>query len=171
MAVAHKTGKTYRLLSEAEREYVTRAGTTTPFWWGSTISTSQANYKQNLPSILGLPAPEDGSKTYGRGLKGEYRQKTVPVDSFQPNPWGLYQVHGNVLEWTEDCDGGNDVGYRGAPTDGSARTAGDCSTRAVRGGSWSFGPRMLRSAYRLAWPTTLRDDGTGFRVARTLVTP
>ena len=87
--LSRKTGKTYRLLSEAEREYVARAGTTTPFWWGSTISTSQANY--------------DGNYTYGGGPKGEYRQKTVPVDSFQPNPWGLYQVHGNVWEWVEDC--------------------------------------------------------------------
>ncbi len=84
-----KTGKSYRLLSEAEREYVTRAGTAAPFWWGSSISTEQANY--------------DGNYTYAGGQKGEYRQRTVPVKSFQPNPWGLYQVHGNVWDWVEDC--------------------------------------------------------------------
>src|SRR5712664_211389 len=75
----------YRLLSEAEREYMTRAGTTTPYWWGSLISTSEANY--------------DGNYTYGPSPKGEYRKQTVSVDSFKPNPWGLYQVHGNVFEW------------------------------------------------------------------------
>src|SRR5207302_6940801 len=87
--LSRKTGKSYRLLSETEREYVTRAGRSTPFWWGPSISTSQANY--------------NGNYTYGGGSKGEYREKTVPVASFQPNPWGLYQVHGNVWEWTEDC--------------------------------------------------------------------
>jgi formylglycine-generating enzyme required for sulfatase activity len=75
----------------------------TPFWWGSSISTQQANY--------------NGNYVYNNGLKGEYRQKTVPVDSFAPNPWGLYQGHGNMMEWAEDC--WNDS-YRGAPTDGSA---------------------------------------------------
>jgi formylglycine-generating enzyme required for sulfatase activity len=79
--LSRRTGRTYRLLSEAEREYVARAGTTTPFWWGTSISTGQANY--------------DGNYTYG-GRKGEYRQRTLPVDSFQQNPFGLYQVHGNV---------------------------------------------------------------------------
>src|SRR5207248_8530070 len=83
------TGKNYRLLSEVEREYVTRAGTATPFWWGSSISTSQANY--------------DGRFIYGGGAKGEFRRRTLPVDSFQPNTWGLFQVHGNVWEWVEDC--------------------------------------------------------------------
>jgi formylglycine-generating enzyme required for sulfatase activity len=148
--LSRKTGKTYRLLSEAEREYVTRAGTTTPFWWGSTISTVQANY--------------DGSFTYG-GTKGEYRQKTMPVDSFQPNPWGLYQVHGNVYDWVEDC--WNDS-YRGAPTDGSAWTVGDCSSRVLRGGSWDIYPRYLRSAYRHVTYTSYRSNDVGFRLARTL---
>jgi formylglycine-generating enzyme required for sulfatase activity len=87
--LSRKTGKTYRLLTEAEWEYAARAGTTTPFWWGSSISTSQANYH--------------GPTTYGGGPKGEYRQKTVPVDSFAANLWGLYNVHGNVWEWVEDC--------------------------------------------------------------------
>jgi formylglycine-generating enzyme required for sulfatase activity len=96
--LSRKTGKTYRLLSEAEREYVTRAGTTTPFWWGASISTQQANY--------------NGNYTYGTEAKGVSRRQTVPVDSFQPNPWGLYQVHGNVWEWTEDCWHDD---YSGAP--------------------------------------------------------
>ena len=74
--LSSRTGKTYRLPSEAEREYATRAGTTTPFWWGATISTEQASY--------------DGTHAYAGGAKGEWRQRTLPVDSFRPNPWGLY---------------------------------------------------------------------------------
>src|SRR5262249_7095967 len=77
--LSRKIGKTYRLLSEAERECVTRAGTTTPFWWGSSITSKQANY--------------DGDHTYaGGGSKGEYRQRTMPVDSFEPNSWGLFGI-------------------------------------------------------------------------------
>ena len=87
--LSQKTGKTYRLLSEAEREYVTRAGTTTPFWWGSSISTGQANYNGNQPTAA------DQRASFGR--------RPFRSNSFQPNPWGLYQVHGNVWEWTEDC--------------------------------------------------------------------
>jgi formylglycine-generating enzyme required for sulfatase activity len=137
---------------EAEREYVARAGTTTPFWWGSSITPKQANY--------------DGKYTYaGGGSKGEYRDRTVPVDSFEPNPWGLYQVHGNVFDWVEDCwnDSNN-----GNPGDGSARTTGDCSGRVVRGGSWFLDPQALRSAYRVWNSSDFRDYGRGFRLARTL---
>ena len=144
-----KTGKGYRLLSESEREYVARAGSTTPFWWGSSISTGQANY--------------DGTSTYGK--QGEYRRKTVPVDSFEPNPFGLYQVHGNVWEWTEDCYHNS---YNGAPLDGSAWTTGDCSRRVLRGGSWVDTPRNLRSAYRLRFTTDFRSLIFGFRLGRTL---
>jgi formylglycine-generating enzyme required for sulfatase activity len=129
--LARKTGKTYRLLSEAEREYVTRAGTTTPFWWGPSMSVTQAN--------------GDGRTPYADGPTGEYRQKTVPVDSFAPNPWGLYQVHGNVYDWVEDCWHNN---YAGAPTDGSAWVSGDCSRRVLRGGSWGNVPRDLMAAIR-----------------------
>ena len=145
--LARKTGKSYRLLSEAEREYVTRAGTTTPFWWGASISTSQANYN-------------DGSRD-------ENRQKTVPVDTFQPNAWGLFQVHGNVYDWVEDCYHDS---YTGAPSGGSAWVNGDCSRRVLRGGSWAMisNPEDLRAASRLKFTSDSRGTVMGFRVGRTL---
>jgi formylglycine-generating enzyme required for sulfatase activity len=152
--LSRKSGKTYRLLSEAKLEYATRAGTTTPFWWGSSISTRQANY--------------NGYLTYGNGARGEFRQKTVPVDSFAPNPWGLYQVHGNVWSWTEDC---SHTSYSGAPMDGTAWTFGDCSRHVLRGGSWGSVPSVLRSAGRDTLATGIRDVNLGFRVGRTLLTP
>jgi formylglycine-generating enzyme required for sulfatase activity len=93
---------------------------------------------------------------------------TLPVDSFQPNPWGLYQVHGNVSEWTEDCWNNS---YSGAPSDRTAWTGGDCSRRVVRGGAWIFSPRYLRSASRARVFTTIRGNFLGLRVARTLLTP
>ena len=150
--LSSKTGKTYRLLSEAEREYVTRAGTTTPFWWGSTSSPKQANF--------------DGNYTYGSGAKGEYRQKTVAVDSFEPNRWGLYQVHGNVWEWCEDNWHANYSGN--PPKDGSVWQGGDTSLRVLRGGSWISNPDDLRSAIRYVIPPDYRYDVIGFRLARTL---
>jgi formylglycine-generating enzyme required for sulfatase activity/serine/threonine protein kinase len=149
--LSRKTGKAYRLPSEAEREYVTRAGTTTPFWWGSSITTAQANY--------------DGNSTYGGGSKGEYRQRTVPVDSFLANPWGVYDLHGNVWEWTEDCWKDTNTGN---PGDGSARTFRDCSHRVVRGGSWASYPRRLRSAFRGRSISVDRNSYQGVRLARTL---
>jgi formylglycine-generating enzyme required for sulfatase activity len=149
--LSRKTGKTYRLLSEAEREYVTRAGTTTSFWWGASISTRQANYFDD--------------DAFGSGSKGEDRERTLPVDSFQPNPWGLYQVHGNVSEWTQDC---YHDGYAGAPLDGSAWTSGDCSRRVVRGGAWIDPPQNLRAASRSSDTATDWDGLEGFRLARAL---
>lgn len=152
--LSQRTGKTYRLLTEAEREYVTRAGTTTPFWWGSSISPSQANY--------------DGNFTYGGGPKGEYREKTLSVDWFASNPWGLYQVHGNVSEWVEDCMTDS---YRSAPADGSAWTSGDCRYRGHRGGWWAGPPNYLRAARR-DWRLGGWSGGSrivGFRVARMLM--
>ena len=151
--LSRKTGRRYRLLSEAEFEYVARAGTTTPFWWGSTITPDQANYD-------GTADPYGGG-----GRNGEYRRKTMPVKSFQPNRWGLFQVHGNVGELVEDCWIEN---YNGAPVDGSARVTGDCEHRVVRNGAWNDGPSELRSAERhLSFPK-FGDNQTGFRVARTL---
>jgi formylglycine-generating enzyme required for sulfatase activity len=150
--LSHKTGKDYRLLTEAEREYVTRAGTSTPFWWGLSISTRQANYR--------------GTDTYGGGPKGEWRMQTLPVETFLPNAWGIFQVHGNVLDWVEDCF---HAAYEGAPLDGSAWVSGDCQSRVVRGGSWGDPPWRLRAASRGGLPPVARVNGVGFRVARTLI--
>jgi formylglycine-generating enzyme required for sulfatase activity len=143
-----KRYKTYRLLSEAEREYVTRAGTQTAYSWGDGIGKGNANCN-------------------GCGSEWDNKQ-TAPVGSFAANAFGLYDMHGNVGEWTQDCWQDN---YNGAPTDGSARTSGDCSRRGVRGGSWYVAPVYLRSAYR--GKTTINDrNGTlGFRVSRTLLAP
>ncbi len=145
-----KTGKTYRLLSEAEFEYAARSGTTTPFWWGTSITTDQANY----------------NGTEGHGIeKGEYRQKTMHVNSFQPNLWGLYQLQGNVWTWTQDCWADN---YIDAPNDGSAKSSKDCRRRVLRGGSWNFGPSFLRAASRYWYEPDSRYNNFGFRLARTL---
>jgi formylglycine-generating enzyme required for sulfatase activity len=151
--LSQTTGKPYRLLSEAEREYVTRAGTTAPFWWGSSITPDRANY--------------DATFVYeGGGSKGEYRKSTVPVGSFKANPWGLYNLHGNVWEWCEDVWHDN---YSGAPVDGSAwLQGGDEGWRVVRGGSWYNDPQILRAADRFRSSTDLRDYVVGFRLARTL---
>ena len=145
-----QTRKSYRLLSEAEWEYVARAGTTTPFHFGGTIATSQANY--------------NGNYTYGSGRRGRYRGQTLPVGSFAPNAFGLYDTHGNVWEWVEDCWNGS---YRGAPADGSARGSGDCSRCVRRGGSWIDLPPALRSGFRNGFTSVIRVDVNGFRVART----
>ena len=149
--LSRKTGKRYRLLTEAEWEYAARAGTTGPFHFGNTISTDQANY--------------DGNYTYGPGRKGVDREKTVPVGSFPANRFGLHDMHGNVWEWVEDC---RHDSYTGAPSDGSAwTTGGECSRRVLRGGSWDDFPRNLRSAVRFRYVTGNPYDDLGFRVART----
>jgi formylglycine-generating enzyme required for sulfatase activity len=140
-----KTGKAYRLPSETEREYVTRAGTASPFWLGAALSTDDANYN-------GSPG-------------GEWRQMTVRVDSFRANAWGLFNVHGNVWDWTDDCWNENNAGN---PGDGSARTTGDCTWRVARGGAWNYSPNFLRSAFRY-WNLPHNRSGVqGLRVARTL---
>lgn len=145
-------GKRYRLPTETEWEYACRGGSKTPFWWGDTVSTDQANYR--------------GESVYGSGSIGEYRKQTVSVDKFESNCWGLFQVHGNVWEWCEDVYAEN---YRNAPTDGSACAVGkNPLIRVMRGGSWSNSPRFLRSASRGTDRLDVHDSIVGFRVVREL---
>jgi formylglycine-generating enzyme required for sulfatase activity len=155
--LAKKTGKPYRLLTEAEWEYAAR-GTTkvtdrqSPFSTGPTIHSSQANYDSNF--------------VYGTGAKmGVYRQKTLDVGSFKPNAFGLNDMHGNVWEWVEDCYKDS---YAGAPTDGSAVTSRNCTLNILRGGAWNYYPQLLRSAYRYASAPGVRTENAGFRVARSM---
>jgi formylglycine-generating enzyme required for sulfatase activity len=129
---------------------VTRAGRPTPFWWGpfDYISPQRARYREvGLPKTKMILSPP------------------VPVDSFEANPWGLFNVHGNVWEWTEDC--WNDSN-KGNPGNGNARTAGDCSQHVVRGGSWDENPRALRAASRNGVTPDSQLNEIGFRLARTL---
>ena len=151
--LSRKTGQAYRLPTEAEWEYAARAGTTTPFNTGGTISPQQANFDDRY----GYPDHYNG----GGGL---YRGRTMPVGSFAPNAFGLYDVHGNVREWVQDCDGG----YGNAPSNGSASEVDDCSYRVLRGGSYWDEPRKLRSAVRDGFRTGSRNFFVGFRVVRTL---
>ena len=130
--LAKRIGKDYRLPSEAEWEYACRAGTTTPFHFGETLTTDLANY--------------DGKYTYGNGPSGEYQEKTTPPGSFPANAFGLYDMHGTVWEWCADPWHRN---YIAAPNDGSAWTTNaDSRSHVVRGGSWFSDPRHCRSAYR-----------------------
>jgi len=153
--LSQDTGQSYRLPTEAEWEYACRAGTTTPFSFGRTISPTQANY--------------DGNYTYANGAKGTYRQRTVAVGSLPANPWGLHEMHGNVWEWVEDIWHGD---YSGAPIDGSAWTDREGiysgSNRVVRGGSWFDDPGGCRSAGRSRSGPDNRGGWLGFRLARTL---
>ena len=142
------TGRKFRLPTEAEWEYAARAGTTTPFAFGASLSSEQANFNGNYP--------------YGGAQKGVYREKTTTVGRFNPNQFGLYDMHGNVWEWVEDIWHGN---YEGAPTDGSAWVSGSNSSRRVlRGGSWSGYGDSCRSAVRLNRTPDTRDYYLGFRV-------
>jgi formylglycine-generating enzyme required for sulfatase activity len=139
------TGKQYRLLSEAEYEYAARAGTQTAYPWGDEIGTGNIN-------CAGCGGQWDGDQP-------------APVGSFSPNQFGLYDMLGNVSEWVEDCV---HYDYDGAPTDGSAWTAGACGSHVLRGGSFVFPPSDARSARRLFGSPDFRVNYNGFRVARTL---
>ncbi|MDJ0734204.1 MAG: bifunctional serine/threonine-protein kinase/formylglycine-generating enzyme family protein [Nostocaceae cyanobacterium] len=149
--LSQKTGRTYRLPSEAEWEYACRAGTTTPFYFGETITTDLVNY--------------DGNSTYASAPKGEYRQQTTDVGTFPPNAFGLYDMHGNVWEWCQDTWHQN---YNDAPTDGSAWIdENENRYRLLRGGSWFNNPFRCLCAHRDFYVRAERDyfvNFCGFRV-------
>ena len=150
-----KTASNYRLPTEAEWEYAARAGTTSPFYSGDCINTKQANYNGKYDY------DNCGAKT------GKFLEQTSTVKSYEPNDWGLYDMAGNVWEWTQDCSH-ND--YTNAPSDGSAwldDDSGDCRRRVMRGGSWSSLPHELRSAFRFRDNRNFSSSFVGFRVART----
>ncbi|MEG4348465.1 bifunctional serine/threonine-protein kinase/formylglycine-generating enzyme family protein [Microcoleus sp. LAD1_D3] len=147
--LSQKTGRSYRLPSEAEWEYACRAGTTTPFHFGDTVTPDLVNYR--------------GNNSYGSAPKGIYRETTTAVGSFPPNSFGLYDMHGNVWEWCQDIYHDN---YNGAPTDGSAwESGGDSNYPVLRGGSWLNYAVNCRSANRGYNSSDLRWRNWGFRVA------
>jgi formylglycine-generating enzyme required for sulfatase activity len=152
--LSNKTSRTYRLPSEAEWEYACRGGTTTPFYFGKTITSNLANY--------------DGNYTYAGEPKGKYRQETTLVGTFPPNPFGLYDMCGNVYEWCLDNYHQN---YQQAPQDGSAwvnknnpKNKNNDGGRILRGGSWKEPPRFCRSANRLWLDPSIKLAMVGFRV-------
>ncbi|MFB2882002.1 formylglycine-generating enzyme family protein [Floridanema aerugineum] len=147
--LSQKTGRNYRLPSEAEWEYACRAGTTTPFHFGETIITDLANY--------------DGNHVYASGSQGIYRDQTIEVGSFPANAFGLYDMHGNVWEWCADHWHEN---YEGAPLDGSVwLVSAESLFRRLRGGSWVNNPGNCRSACRNHFlPVYDNDINIGFRI-------
>ncbi len=151
--LSRRTGRRYRLPSEAEWEYACRAGSQTPFHCGDTIAPGLANYDHSLP--------------YGEGPSGAARKQTSPVGAFGvANDFGLFDMHGNVWEWLDDAWHHD---YNGAPADGDAwRHNGDENLRVVRGGAWFNAARICRSAYRYFEPVDMRGDNCGFRVAMTM---
>ena len=140
-----KNSKRYRLPTEAEWEYAARAGSETKYSWGNSIGNNKANCD-------------------GCGSRWDYSQ-TAPVASFAANAFGLYDMHGNVREWTQDCWNSS---YKGAPSDGTAWLSGDCGWRVLRGSSWFINPIGLRSANRGWYFAGYRDYNNGFRLAKTL---
>ncbi len=144
--LSQQTGKKYRLPTEAEWEYVARAGAQTAYWWGDDIGNNNA-------VCAGCGSSWDN-------------QQTAPVGSFKPNAFGLFDTAGNVWEWTQDCWHSN---YDSAPKDGSAwleKSGGDCGIRVVRGGSWGDSPQNLRSAIRYWDISGGAGDNLGFRISR-----
>jgi formylglycine-generating enzyme required for sulfatase activity len=157
-ALSQRTGRVYRLPSEAEWEYACRAGTTTPFYFGPTITTDLANYRGTDLQYQGTTYPGH----YGQGPKGIFREQTTPVGQFPPNALGMYDLHGNIWEWCQDVWHDS---YDAAPTDGSAwLTGGDQDRRVLRGGSWGSAPEFCRSAIRDRDAPGLTNGGVGFRV-------
>ncbi|WP_293056691.1 bifunctional serine/threonine-protein kinase/formylglycine-generating enzyme family protein [Okeania sp. SIO2B3] len=146
--LSQKTTKTYSLPSESQWEYACRAGTTTPFYFGETITSELVNY--------------NGNYTYRDAPKGKYQEQTTNVGSFPPNAFGLYDMHGNVCEWCQDIWHDN---YQGAPNDGSAWQDRDIDSSPMRGGSWYDNPEFCRSAIRVSYfGRVFRYNYFGFRI-------
>ena len=152
-----ETGHDYRLLTEAEWEYAARAGTTTAYSFG-TEADRGCGHMNGADATARKSYPDWTTSGCDDGYLN-----TAPVGSFLGNAFGLYDMHGNVAEWVEDCYGD----YSGAPSEGGA-AAGDCSIRVIRGGSWYYAPQILRSADRNRYSPGVRVNNLGFRVARTL---
>ena len=142
--LSSRTGKSYRLLTEAEWEYVARSGSALAYSWGNAIGKGNAVCRDC-------------------GSRWDFKQ-TAPVGSFKPNAFAVHDMHGNVWEWVQDCH----QSYKDAPTDGSAVTSANCRVRVLRGGSWFVTPPGLRSAVRGGIGPDDRDGSIGFRVARTI---
>jgi formylglycine-generating enzyme required for sulfatase activity len=155
--LSHKTKRHYRLLSEAEREYVTRAGTSTAYWWGDEITPAQALYDVT-------PAPRQNSEI-STAVNVASVGGTAQVDQYQPNAWGLFQVHGNVAEWVEDCW---TTTMARASVSPAAVVLPNCKDHVLRGGAWSYPKTALRAAFREHAPADGRYNHVGFRVARDL---
>jgi len=153
------TGRKYRLLTEAEWEYAARAGTTTTRYWGDDASMT-CDYANGADRSSAARVP--GAAGWHAADCDDRYAYTAPAGSYRPNAFGLYDMLGNAEEWTQDCWKAN---YIGAPTDGSAIAAGDCSLRAVRGGSWIDSPIGVPAAYRVGSHVTIRVSRRGFRVA------
>lgn len=159
--LAERSGQGYRLPSEAEFEYALRAGSQTPYWWGD---GSPSEAVENLAGDGDIsPTNTRWNVAFSNYTDGYWGP--APVGSFKPNPFGLYDMGGNVMHWTKDC--WHDSFVR-APTDGSAWINPGCELRVIRGGSWSSTPEMSRSAWRISGAEDSTDMRLGFRVARDL---
>lgn len=150
--LANKTGKSYRLLTEAEWEYAARAGTNTPFYTGYCINSAQANFDGQDSYLNCKPNP------------GVYWKQTRAVGSYPPNAFGVYDMAGNVAQWVDDTYMPN---YFGAPTDGRAWLSGDPDVKVIRGASWLYLHGSMRTTTRRSAVEKARTFGAGFRVART----
>lgn len=158
--LSRETGEDYRLPSESEWEYAARAGTATAWYWGG--ESGQCRHANGADAST-KERYSDWRWTVASCRDGHAH--TTPVGSFVANGWGLHDTSGNVVEWTADCWNG---GYAGAPSDGRARSSGDCTKRVLRGGSWRNPPSVLRAANRFGYASGARGNDFGFRLARTL---
>jgi len=159
MWLSQQVGRKYRLLTEAEWEYAARAGTTTTRYWGDD-SSATCDYANGADRSSAARVP--GAADWVVADCDDRHVYTAPVGRFRPNAFGLHDMLGNAEEWTQDCW---KTDYSGAPTDGSAVAAGNCSLRAVRGGSWIDSPIGVPAAYRVGSHVTIRVSRRGFRVA------